>query len=157
NPLLHTWTLGVEEQFYLVFPIVLLLGWRLTAIAQRRLLSRAFALAAIGALSYASYSAATRWAAGFSFARVGSPQRFFCYGSPARAWEFGLGAMLALAAPYLRRLPTLAGTVFGTVGLMGIGFAALAVSGGSAFSPAAASASVCSACFLLAAGCASQN
>src|SRR5574337_1373707 len=29
KPLLHTWSLGVEEQFYVLFPIVLMLVWRL--------------------------------------------------------------------------------------------------------------------------------
>jgi peptidoglycan/LPS O-acetylase OafA/YrhL len=29
NPLLHTWSLAVEEQFYLLLPPILLLGWRL--------------------------------------------------------------------------------------------------------------------------------
>jgi len=29
NPLQHTWTLGVEEQFYLAFPILILVAWRI--------------------------------------------------------------------------------------------------------------------------------
>ena len=29
KPLLHTWSLAVEEQYYMIFPLLLLLGWRL--------------------------------------------------------------------------------------------------------------------------------
>ena len=41
NPLLHTWSLAVEEQFYIFFPVLLLVGWRFGA---RRLLWIVFGL-----------------------------------------------------------------------------------------------------------------
>ena len=94
NPLLHTWTLAVEEQFYLGFPFVLLLGWR---IARRRgeAAQRLAALALAGAGSIASFALAVRFA--------GTPFGF--YAAPTRAWEFGVGACLALAAPWVARVP----------------------------------------------------
>jgi peptidoglycan/LPS O-acetylase OafA/YrhL len=157
NPLLHTWTLGVEEQFYVVFPVVLLAAWRIGALLRSRLVSRVLAFAAIGGLSYSSFFVSTRWAAGFAFGGIASPQSFAFYSSPARAWEFGLGAMLALAAPSLRRLPVLGGSILATVGLAAIGFGAFAVGGGSAFVPGVALVPVGGACAILAAGSASRN
>ncbi|AEG93307.1 acyltransferase family protein [Ramlibacter tataouinensis] len=79
NPLLHTWSLGVEEQFYLLFPIALLLCWR----AGRRGL---FHLLLVGAL--VSLALATSWV------RANSSAVFYL--APFRAWELLAGALLAL-------------------------------------------------------------
>jgi len=38
KPLLHTWSLGVEEQFYLIFPIIMFLIWKLTRLFKTILL-----------------------------------------------------------------------------------------------------------------------
>ncbi len=89
DPLLHTWTLAVEEQFYLVFPLVLLVGW-----AARRRLGSATLVAGATAGSLALALSASGTSFGF-------------YGAPARAWEFGAGALVALAAPWAARLPVL--------------------------------------------------
>ena len=85
EPLLHTWSLAIEEQFYLLFPALLMWLWnrwthRLGAV-----------IAGLTILSFI-YS----W-----FATSADPDSAF-YLLPSRAWELGLGVLLALgvfAAP----------------------------------------------------------
>jgi peptidoglycan/LPS O-acetylase OafA/YrhL len=96
NPLLHTWSLSVEEQFYLGFSVLLLLAWT----AGRRSRARIRATAgAVGALTAASLvvAIACSYAKGpVSF--LSDPASLAFYSSPTRAWEFGLGALVAFWA-----------------------------------------------------------
>jgi peptidoglycan/LPS O-acetylase OafA/YrhL len=80
NPLLHTWSLAVEEQYYLVYPVLLLLALRL---GTRQRLMGALALAAILSLAGAQWNMQRNPSAAF-------------YLLPWRAWELLLGAMLAV-------------------------------------------------------------
>jgi peptidoglycan/LPS O-acetylase OafA/YrhL len=91
NPLLNTWSLSVEEQFYLVFPAILLVGWLLARRAERG--SRA-PIVIVSAVTAASFASACLNAAGV----LGSETTFLVgfYGPLSRAWEFGVGAILAL-------------------------------------------------------------
>jgi peptidoglycan/LPS O-acetylase OafA/YrhL len=85
KPLLHTWSLGVEEQFYIAAPLGL---WALVRFTPRRA-----HLPAILILSMLSFAlSAWKWG-------QGSPAAFYLL--PTRAWELGLGGALALAAPRL--------------------------------------------------------
>ena len=112
DPLLHTWTLAVEEQFYLVFPALLILGWACTRGRGER--GRRLGTAAIvAAVSVVSYVLAVRLAGGWAPGGLDSPESFGFYGSPTRAWEFGLGALVALAAPWLAKLPARSAAIAG--------------------------------------------
>jgi peptidoglycan/LPS O-acetylase OafA/YrhL len=106
-PLLHTWSLAVEEQFYLVWPLLL------------------FALAA----GRARASVAAILAAGVVTGYVGSivyfkfdPKAAFYLPLP-RAWELALGALLVFLPPLSRRASETA-TVVG-LALIGFGFVAI--------------------------------
>ncbi len=78
NPLLHTWSLGLEEQFYLLFPglLIVLHRYARSNIGQW--------LAGISVLSLLVAEATTFFAPEAAFFLL-----------PARAWELGIGALLA--------------------------------------------------------------
>lgn len=80
-PLLHTWSLAVEEQFYLGFPILLILIARFVP-ARRTLI-----LVAITLASFALAVATQASGSGFAF-----------YLLPPRAWELFIGALIAVGA-----------------------------------------------------------
>jgi peptidoglycan/LPS O-acetylase OafA/YrhL len=79
KPLLHTWSLGVEEQFYLFFPLLLLLVWR---VARPGI---AAVVAALGAFSL--YQSMTR-----------VEDTAAVYLLTTRGWELAIGALIALPA-----------------------------------------------------------
>jgi peptidoglycan/LPS O-acetylase OafA/YrhL len=86
-PLLHLWTLAVEEQFYLLWPLALLLLVRLAALAKmdvERTIAIALAAAALVSLTASVVVGSRAPAAAFLLL-------------PARAWEIAAGGLLALA------------------------------------------------------------
>jgi len=149
DPLLHTWTLAVEEQFYLVFPALLLLGWRLRG--------RAGATLLVALASGCSFYLALRFSQAYGLAVIAHPQRFAFYGSPTRAWEFGAGSLLALAAPLLGRLPWLLADGLGAAGLAWIGVGVLVIDGSELASGSEMLLPVLGTCALIAAGFSSRS
>jgi peptidoglycan/LPS O-acetylase OafA/YrhL len=90
SPLLHTWSLSIEEQFYLVWPPLLALLLR-----RRRAQRWALAVAVAGAAASA-WAMAALYHAGAGLSRV-------YYGTDTRAQELLVGAALAVV---LRRRPS---------------------------------------------------
>jgi peptidoglycan/LPS O-acetylase OafA/YrhL len=110
NPLLHTWSLSVEEQFYVLFPLILMVAWA----AARRWRARWVPGLLIAVVALVSFGLA--WSAlGREMGWVESSLVGF-YGPVSRAWEFAVGALLALALPRLQRLPGWAATAIGVLG-----------------------------------------
>ncbi|WP_434563092.1 acyltransferase family protein [Pseudomonas sp. R1-6] len=96
KPLLHLWSLAVEEQFYLVAPILIFSLYALT----RRLTLKyraSICFLVIGAIFAVSlYGCITMSGAG-----AGKNYAFFLM--PLRAWEFIAGGAIAMAVPYAQR------------------------------------------------------
>jgi len=109
KPLLHTWSLAVEEQFYIFWPLCLWLG----AVVMKRHLLRATLVLLALSFAVSAYGA-------FS-----SPEATF-YLVHTRAWELLLGGSLALGALPMP-LGSLARNILSALGLLLIGVSALTI------------------------------
>jgi len=126
SPVLHYWSLGVEEQYYLVWPLLLVAVARVAGPARARQLRWvAIAIAAVGALSLASSVATTT---------TSGPWAYF--GLHTRAWEMAIGGGLALVD--LDRLSTRRAAVVGVLGLALVVGSALMIDEATAFPGVAA-------------------
>ena len=106
SPFRHLWSLGVEEQFYLVWPAIVIVAFRI-------LRARPGIAILIGALTVGSFAFALWLTEAFA------PWAF--YSLPSRLWELALGGLLAVAAGWLVRVPRL---VLIPIGLLGVGLVA---------------------------------
>ncbi len=100
EPLIHTWTIAVEEQFYIFFPLLL---WCLKG------LSRAWLASLIGALTVGSFVLSeilSEYAPAANY-----------YLLPSRAWELGAGALVAILQTNGRMPNALVGSALSLLGL----------------------------------------
>jgi peptidoglycan/LPS O-acetylase OafA/YrhL len=119
NPLIHTWSLGVEEQFYLFYPLVMLLALRFVP----RLLPGVLLAGIAASLLMARHLQHDHAGMGF-------------YLLPGRAWEFLLGAVAVLSERrgLPARLPDGWATIMASAALAGL-CAAFLIAGGQQVFP----------------------
>jgi peptidoglycan/LPS O-acetylase OafA/YrhL len=143
NPVLHYWSLSVEEQFYLFWPLLLLVAVRLGrrgAGAGRRIRWGAV-VAIVGACSLA-----------YSLVATPAQPAIAYFATTTRVWEFAVGAAIALLAPILPRVPRIVAIALGVVGLATMVTSALVYNPTTEFPGAAAIAPVLGAAAVIAAG-----
>jgi peptidoglycan/LPS O-acetylase OafA/YrhL len=143
SPFQHYWSLGLEEQFYLVWPALMIAtAW---AVRRRRPARKVgpfvVVLAVVAALSLVL---------SLSWTRTQPPWAFFAL--PARAWELAAGGLLALLTVGRRPLPA---PVAGPAGWLGLGLVAgscVRLGGGTPYPGVAAVAPVLGTALVVAAG-----
>ncbi|MFJ1746575.1 acyltransferase family protein [Streptomyces sp. NPDC088116] len=138
SPFQHFWSLAVEEQFYLLWPLLLLLTWK---VARRRWLPAAV-LAVLCLTSFGLSVYVTEGSAPWAY-----------FGSHTRAWELGVGALLAMSATWLERLPAALSAPMTWIGLGCVVLAAVRFDEGTPFPGYAALLPVLGAALVLAGGC----
>ncbi len=115
NPLLHTWSLSVEEQFYLVFPVLLAIAWLLGRRKVRHFWAYFFIAVILGLSFFVAYLGSD----GTEHSPFISSLLGF-YSPFSRAWEFAVGALIALIGANWRRLGRAGGTVATILGVIAV-------------------------------------
>jgi peptidoglycan/LPS O-acetylase OafA/YrhL len=145
NPLLHTWSLAVEEQFYLVWPLLLVVfvPILLRDDAEPRALRRTAAkiVTVVGLASLVASVVLTTRAQPWAF-----------YGMPTRIWEFALGGLLSLVLVDRDDASPRAATLLQAFGLAAIAVAVASYDRATPYPGAAALLPALGACALVAGG-----
>ncbi|TYL55387.1 acyltransferase [Nocardioides sp. BGMRC 2183] len=147
SPVQHYWSLAVEEQFYLVWPpLLMLVLWLAGRRTARRLGTRPVAAVAavVAALGVASFA--------WSVHLLGDNQTAAYFSSLGRAWELAVGALLAVVASRFERMPTTLRWVLSGGGLAAIMVAAVGYDASTSFPGPAALLPVLGTAAVLAAG-----
>ncbi|HUA94951.1 MAG TPA: acyltransferase, partial [Acidimicrobiales bacterium] len=139
SPLQNFWSLSVEEQFYLVYPMLFLILAGLRGLSLRARL--ALGLVVVVGASFA-----------FSVLDTAHDPTGAYFSPFTRAWELGLGALVAVGTPALLRVPARLGAVASWAGLGCIVISAIAFDARTAYPGSAVAIPVVGAALVIAGG-----
>ncbi|MFB7253012.1 acyltransferase family protein [Streptomyces nojiriensis] len=126
SPLLHFWSLAVEEQFYLFWaPLLAVLVLCAARAARRGRAVRLVVVLAAAPLVLASFALAVYW--------TGHSASLAYLGTPSRVWQFGVGALLALLPWHLMRGPRPLRLLCGWAGAAAIGWCVVVYDSGTPY------------------------
>ncbi|MFF0816636.1 acyltransferase family protein [Rhodococcus sp. NPDC003318] len=124
SPLQHYWSLSVEEQFYFVWPAVILVVGMIAAHRSRRMV----AAAVMGVVVVVSFA--------YSMFDTASNPTWAYFSTLTRVWELGVGALLAITIAWYERIPDAIRPFLAWAGLLLIAVGAFAISEGGGGFPA---------------------
>nr|WP_257720773.1 acyltransferase [Mycobacterium sp. JS623] len=142
SPLQHMWSLGVEEQFYLIWPALFLV----VSLIVRGRYHRTGLAAALAAIAVASFA--------WSVIQTKSNATWAYFSPFTRAWELALGALIAVSIPAFQHINR--DWVYQTAALLGIisiATSALVLTPATPYPGSAVALPVVSSGLIIAAGC----
>ncbi|MGW1909714.1 acyltransferase family protein [Streptomyces sp. NPDC002076] len=146
SPYQHFWSLGIEEQFYVAAPIVLVVTvWLSRRLFRNRALVALFLTAVIGGSLYLSVK------------QTAENQPLAYFGTQTRIWELASGILLALGAPLLSRMNQGLAAVISWLGLATTIGTALLITKETPLPGYAVAGPVLGACMIIAGGCANPR
>ncbi len=146
SPVQHYWSLAVEEQFYLLWPLLILVGTIL--VRRRRLVLRPVLVALLTLVVLLSF--------GWSVLQTAQHPLTAYFVTPTRLWELGVGGLVALTAHRWQRLRATTATGLVWLGLLAILLGLLLYDGTTAWPGAAAALPVLGTAAVIAGGFAAR-
>ncbi|MBF4161728.1 acyltransferase family protein [Nocardioides acrostichi] len=149
SALQHYWSLAVEEQFYVVWPLLLVacvaVARRVSGLGRQQRLPRRGIMGMLVVLTIASFT----WS---MISSQDAPAEAY-FSTLARAWELGVGAITALLVPQVaHRMPRIVGWLLSVGGVVGVAVACVAYDAQTVFPGYAAALPVLATAALLMAG-----